>query len=151
MFDGEVILRVARIHTQHQKSAFDAQKFVITRIAALAGRNGMHVTGGAAAEFVQTRFRIDRVILPVPVAVGQDHAAGQVIAKKLADFAALGGERRIGVIICLVLVIGTDDWIGVKYDLPLRIAREQRIFQPLFCSVPQRLLDGPSGALLGER
>ena len=109
--------------TRTRVGAFDAQKFVIPRIAPLAGRNRVHITSRAAAEFVQTRFRVDRVILPMPVAVGEDYMAGRVVAKKLADFASFGGERRIGVVIRLALVIRTDDRVWIKNDLPVRVAR----------------------------
>jgi hypothetical protein len=122
MFDREVILPVTGIHAQYQKSTFDAEKFVIPRIPALAGRDGVHVTSRAAAEFVQTGFGIDRVLLPKPVAVGEDHTAGKVIAQKLADFVAFGSEHRIGMVVRLVLVIGTDDRVGIKNDLPVRVA-----------------------------
>src|SRR5213594_1903463 len=100
----------------------------------------MRVAGCSCGELVKSGFRMDRVVLPVTVAIHCEKVFRQVRLHPFAELAAFMSKRQIGVVVPLVGAVGADNWSRTDENLPVGIACHKRTLEPfLLSNTPNRL------------
>ena len=95
VFNHERLIAIARVHSDGHKASLNSKKAMIAAILSAARSHGMCVAGRSAAELLDSVFRVNRVVLPVAIAVHKDDRAIHVRLQPPAELAALGRECRI--------------------------------------------------------
>src|SRR5262245_43163075 len=96
----------------------------------------MLVAGRADAEFADAGGRMDRVVLPMPVATDHKEVVGDIGSQPGPQLVTFVRESAIGVIVVLVGPVGSDKRSGADEHFPGRAAGQHRFLEPLFLLRP---------------
>src|SRR3954463_15373770 len=83
---------------------------------------GVLVAAGAAGEFVQSGFGMNRVILPVAVATDSEEIVRHVFVRPTAELVSFVAESGIGVVVVLARPVRSDNRRGTHQHFPAGIA-----------------------------
>src|SRR5688572_18185451 len=130
VFHDKGSIASAGVHSHSHKAPLDTKEAVIAGILAAARRHGMGVAGRPAAELLDPVFRVNRMVLPVAIAVHENNRAIHILLQPAAKLPAFGREGRICVVVVLARVVRPNNGIGVDEKFPARCTRRERILKP---------------------